>query len=165
MPERLNPQPKVLFEQVKYRNEDIAHAGISLINHFAKYSEIMGTREWTITAMQMVSDIRDQSPKALVFPARGINVIFSGFPQTLEARTLDTGVIFSAKEPRFDFVEQTKGLRPWELDVTEKAAIAIALEMNEVYRLRFVRNPLTLVFPKNEYGEVRVVDARLLGKS
>ena len=148
MTERFNPQPKVLFEQVDYRHEDMAHAGISLIDHFAKYSGIMGTNEWAAKAMPLVDGIRNQSPRPLIFPARGINVIFSGFPRTLDSKTIDTGVVFSVREPRFDFVEQTNGLRPREVDVMEKAAIQIALEMNEVYRLRFVRNPLTLVFPK-----------------
>lgn len=162
MSERYSPSVVTALELVTYRKEDIAYASSTLIKDFAKYSGIVGTQRWVNSLMDLLSAIMYESPTPTFFAARGVNLGFSGFSHKLRPVIEDSTVLFRAREPRFVIAESQEGIPVWERGDTDKVVARIAEEMHDVYRLRVETNPLALVFPKNEYGEVSIVPAKLL---
>lgn len=140
------------LEVVEYRVSDISHVTFELIYNFAEYSGIAGTVAWMGVGLEILPLIRNQRPVELICKGRGINVALSYFALP-EPETTDEGVIFSSPEPTIAFSERPESITPTLRTHVSRVTDAIAREMEEVYHLRVEKDPLRLVFPKEEYAK------------
>lgn len=155
---------EVALEIVDYKTDDIEYASTFFIKTFARYSGIIGTNEWVYGLYKLREIINNQKPESHILPAEGLEISFSGFPQPT-AKIREDGLIFTAREPRFTFFDKIResGLLPSSRNHIESMVSAINEEMTSTYRLRIDKDPLSLVFPKEEYARsITVFDATMI---
>lgn len=139
------------LEVVQYKAQDIGHVTGRLIYNFAQYSGIVGTQSWATMQFQLLTLIRDQVPYKVTYNAKGIEIRFSGY---LEPRPVikEGQVIYQSPEPSCVFFEQPAEVSPTTRAHIGRVTSVIAQEMEEVYYLQVVKDPLTLKFPKPIYS-------------
>ena|SRR3989344_4969991 len=141
----------VELEVVKYRADDIAHAGTRLLYNYAQYSGIQGTEVWFRAMEELVKMVRTENSERFEIIAPGLDVHFSGFTDPVPTIQGER-VIYSAREPRFIIEETEEDLLPSRRNHIHRVTQAIASEMEEVFHLRKERSPYALIFPKSEYA-------------
>lgn len=73
--------------------------------------------------------------------------------------------MYKTREPRFVTEEKPYEVLPSKRTYIEEATKEIAMEMNEVYHLGIIPDPLTFVFPKETYAQdIAVVEATVIEK-
>lgn len=141
----------VELEVVQFKAKDIGYVTTRLINDFAQYSGVVGTKQWPKLWYQAMTLIRDQIPFNCIWEAGGVDINLSFFLEP-RLRVIDGKLIYSTPEPRISFIERPETVRPAVRTHISRVTGQIAQEMQDVYRLRIERDPLVLVFPKQEYA-------------
>ena len=150
------------FEMLQYRTREIEEASLKLVTLFAKHSNIEGTFEWMSEMLKFQNDIREQKVKSTTLMAKGVELIFSGFPNPIPVIE-DEAVVYVPRDLRFTIEDKPEELRPSGRTHIQNVTNAIALEMNEVYHLQIQRPPMMLLFPREEYvDEVTRINAVML---
>lgn len=140
------------LEIVRFKEDDIRHATGKLIYNFVEYSNIMGTDIWKRLWIDLVGLIKDHTALDVIWKAEGMDIKFSYFLDPMPLLR-DEEFIYSTPEPKITFMERWGELLPSRMDHVSKIAEAIAWEMEDVYHLKVEKDPLTLIFPKEEYAK------------
>lgn len=154
----------VELEVVNYKTDEIANTAATFIYLYAKYSGIFGTEQWIDSISRLIDTIHNQKPMQHLLSADGVDIAFSGFPLPI-AQVREEGVIFASREPRFVVTDRMGDLLPSARTNILRVNDEITREMSEVYRLKVVKDPTTLIFPKEEYakeGERVIFNAALI---
>lgn len=139
------------LEIVRYKELEVGHATGQLIYNFAEYSNIIGKQTWSRLEANMLPLIREHNPFNILWKAEGIDIKFSYFLDPIPLSRGDE-FIYVTPEPKVTFLERWGELLPSKMDHVSKIAEAIAWEMEDVYHLKVEKDPLTLIFPREEYA-------------
>lgn len=152
----------VELEVVHYNKPAMVHASKELLHNFAQYSGVEGADTWGTALVLVAGIIENQASEICLWRAQGIRMTFTGFQRPIPT-IKDERLVYTARPPRFVIEEPNDDLLPSKRTHVERVTNAIVREMSDVYHLQVNQDPLTLVFPKEEYAKrIELFNAALL---
>lgn len=144
------------LEVVTYRIENIREAAFALVATLAVHSGIPGVRQWIGESPFLDEIIKGEKSQQYSFNAPGLELSFSGFPRPIPTIVEDE-LIYRSREPRFTFYGKWFDIMPQERTRIDRISEDIAEEMSNRFHMKVARNPLCIIFPKQEFAKERVV--------
>jgi hypothetical protein len=144
---------EVRLENTKWDFESIEYSAQKLISYYAKTLPIMGTKFWINYALEgLLPVLRKQSRPSVSFDAHGFSLVFLGPNQFPTPVIEGKAIIYRQAEPRFLFFDQPRQLTPRLKNLLYYTSRGIAEEMSEVYKLKVSTDPVSYIFPRDEYS-------------
>ena len=157
--------PEILAEYVNWNREDIRHTALQIVSFYTHDLRQLGTSRWVDFASRVIPVVMGEAPPNEVrLKGDAFELIFCPPKPTLSPHIQNVGVIWQEAEPRLVFHDSTfMNLAAGYRNLIYELNGAISEEVVDVYRMRVEEDPLSFIFPKDEYGEVQIARAVLIG--
>ncbi|MBI2040401.1 hypothetical protein HYT18_05010 [Candidatus Microgenomates bacterium] len=157
---------EVLVEHVDWKREEIRHTALRIVSFYTLCLSRLGTSRWIDFAARMIPVVMaERGPAEVSLHGDAFELVFIPPKPTLAPHIREKMIVWEEREPRLVFFDDTftnlaAGYRNLIYGVNE----AIAQEVSEVYKVSVHKDPVSFIFPKNEYGKVAIERAVLIGE-
>lgn len=157
---------EVLVERIDWRREEIRHTALRIVGFYTQNLSQLGTSRWVDFASRMIPAVMGEAGTGEVsLLGDEFELVFIPPRPSLSPHIKDGAVVWEEREPRLVFFDATfMNLAPGYRDQIYRVNRAIAQEVTDVYKAFVSRDPLSFIFPKQEYGRVNTEKAVLIGE-
>lgn len=153
---------EVLVENVEWNRNDIEHATRRVITFYALELAHLGASKWSRFTTGIVAAVRGERSVDAELDANGFSLIFMGPKPSMTPVLREGVVIWTEREPRIVLLDNTYAtLTPSSRNLLYHISEDIAEEVSDTYKLVILHDPLSFVFPKDQYARVEVNRAAL----
>lgn len=155
---------EVFVEQVDWRRQNIKDTTLRIVGFYTNDLAHMGTSRWVDFATKAISVIMgEENPRDVELKGEAFRLTLQPPKPMLIPVWREGEEIWEEREPRLVFLDSTlMVLNPSYRNLIYRVNDAIAEEAASTYKVQVLKNPLSFVFPKSEYGRVNIGKAVLL---
>ncbi len=157
---------EVLVEHIDWKRANLKDTALQIVSFYARSLPQLGTSRWMDFATKIIPVVmEEEAPKDVVLPGNAFKFTFNPPRPTLIQHRKGEIVIWEQAEPKIVFADSTfMTLSPSYRNLLYRVNEAIAEEVSDTYKMRVLDDPLSFIFPKEEYGKVKVEKAVLISE-